>query len=173
MSVVWAELLQKRIKNQWQRMCAINVSETPNNNNNKENENENENENAKENFTCCLFFFFAFHFAKIFFRFVFFFVRITYLRVHISGGGWRGVSVGLKWACELVAGHTNWKSAINWRRSRKQSLRLKSWWQFIVHTCNWWWCLGPHTHTHAHTRAAICAMCLPKYISLSADQAKK
>lgn len=107
----------------------------------------------------------------------------------------------IKWDSQLNLqfGKSSCASGSSWQNGRgayKLKIRHKlkqpkakstaqSWWQFMVHTCNWWRCLGAytharahtHTHTHAsgdmHTRAAIWGMCLPKYISLSAGQASK
>lgn len=105
----------------------------------------------------------------------------------------------IKWDSQgnLQPGESNCASCSSWQNGReayKLKIRHKlkqpkakstaqSWWQFMVHTCNWWRCLGAythartHTHTYAsgdmHTRAAIWGMCLPKYISLSAGQAKQ
>lgn len=56
------------------------------------------------------------------------------------------------------------KSAINWWaqtdwKEIKQSRVEPSWWQFIVHTCNWWWCLGDQANTnvcHVCVRMRVC-----------------
>lgn len=109
---------------------------------------------TNENFTCFSFFFPS---STSFFR--------TSARMCVCAPICRAYLCERSWKACLSHTHTHkLKSAINWWaqtdwKEIKQSRVEPSWWQFIVHTCNWWWCLGDQANTnvcHVCVRMRVC-----------------